>query len=63
MPEPSPIAESVLELYGDAARRQAMLERQSALSVSNGLETAVDSLAELLRLPFRQPQVYVDSSS
>jgi hypothetical protein len=62
VPEPSPIAESVLELYGDAARRQAMLERLSALSVSNGLETAVDSLAELLRLPLRQPQVYVDSS-
>jgi len=49
-PEPSGLAESVLGLHADPARRRAMLERQSARSIRNGLETALDSLAELVRV-------------
>jgi hypothetical protein len=48
-PESSRLAESVLALYADQAGREAMRDRQAALSMRNGLDTAVDSLARLLR--------------
>lgn len=52
-PEPSRLAESVLGLYGDPARREAMLARQDDVAMRNGLETAVDSLTELVLTPGR----------
>jgi hypothetical protein len=61
-PDPSALAESVLGLHGDPNRRQGLLQRQSALSMRNGLETAMDSLADLLGVREGEPRVPVDSS-
>jgi len=60
-PESSRLAESVLALYPDSARCEAMRGRQAALSMRNGLDTAVDSLAELLRCQPAVRQADVDS--
>ena len=60
-PEASKLAVSVLSLHGDPARREAMLGRQAALPLRNGLETAVESLAYLLRTQSGEPNADVDS--
>jgi len=61
-PEPGPLADSVLALHGDEDRREAMRTRQAALPLRNGLDTALDSLADLLRGSSRAPNVVVDSA-
>ena len=61
-PEPDLLAGSVLALHGDEARRHAMRDRQAALPLRNGLDTALDSLAGLLRGSSRAPDVDVDSA-
>jgi hypothetical protein len=48
-PEPHRLSESVLVLYGDEDRREAMRTRQAASPMQNGLDLALDSLADLLR--------------
>ena len=61
-PEPSQLAESVLTLCGDPVLQEAIRDRQAALPMRNGLDTAVESLAELLRTPVRERHAQVDSS-
>ena len=57
----SRLADAALALYGDPARREAMLGRQAATPMRNGLDSAVDSLAELVRAPSRERDAHVAS--
>lgn len=61
-PEPGRLAASVIALHEDEARRGAMRNRQAALPLRNGLDAALDSLADLLRGSSRHTNVDVDSA-